>query len=154
MIDTLVARADSCAVADLEDFHRDFLPRFIDAQRRYHSGDAEPNNALWSTRDPVSLFAARGLSGVGTEDVTKTFRLVASWFSDLRSYEWELLVSNVSGDLAYTVAIERYTASREGRPPAPTELRATHVYRRENGHWKAVHRHADLRPSGDLAQPA
>ena len=144
MIDTLVARADSCAVADLEDFHRDFLPRFIDAQRRYHSGDAEPNNALWSTRDPVSLFAARGLGGVGTEDVTKTFRLVASWFSDLRSYEWELLVSNVSGDLAYTVAIERYTASREGRPPAPTELRATHVYRRENGHWKAVHRHADL----------
>ncbi len=98
MIDTLVARADSCAVADLEDFHRDFLPRFIDAQRRYHSGDAEPNNALWSTRDPVSLFAARGLSGVGTADVTKTFRLVASWFSDLRSYEWELLVSNVSGD--------------------------------------------------------
>ena len=92
----------------------------------------------------MSLFAARGLGGVGTEDVTKTFRLVASWFSDLRSYEWELLVSNVSGDLAYTVAIERYTASREGRPPAPTELRATHVYRRENGHWKAVHRHADL----------
>jgi hypothetical protein len=43
VIDTLVARADSCAVADLEDFHRDFLPRFIDAQRRYHSGDAEPN---------------------------------------------------------------------------------------------------------------
>jgi len=80
----------------------------------------------------------------GTEDVTRTFRFVASWFSDLRSYDWELLASDVIGDCAYTVAIERYTASREGRPVAPTELRATHVYRRENGQWRAVHRHADL----------
>ena len=31
---------------DLEDFHRNFLPRFIDAQRAFHDGDAEPNIAL------------------------------------------------------------------------------------------------------------
>ena len=47
--------------------------------------------------------------------------------------------------MAYTVAIERYTASREGQPPAPTELRVTHIYRREGGQWHAVHRHADLK---------
>lgn len=99
-------------MGDVEDFHADFLPRFIDAQRAFHDGDAEPNNTLWSTTDPVSLFAARGLSGIGTEDVTETFRFVASWFSDVRSYEWELLISDVSGDMAYMVAIERYTASR------------------------------------------
>jgi ketosteroid isomerase-like protein len=132
-------------MGDVEDFQRDFLPRFIDAQRAFHDGDAEPNNTLWSTTDPVSLFAARGLSGIGTEDVMETFRFVASWFSDVRSYEWELLISDVSGDMAYTVAIERYTASREGQPPAPTELRVTHIYRREGGHWHAVHRHADLK---------
>jgi ketosteroid isomerase-like protein len=51
-----------------------------------------------------------------------------------------LLVSEVSGDLAYTVAIERYTASRNGRPPAPTELRVTHGYRREADREGAVHR--------------
>jgi len=145
VLDAWVALDHSCAMGDVEDFHRDFLPRFIDAQRAYHDGDPEPNNALWSATDPVSLFAARGLSGTGTEDVTKTFRFVAAWFSDVRSYDWELLVSDVRGDLAYTVAIERYTASREGRPPAPTELRVTHVYRREDGQWRAVHRHADLK---------
>jgi len=48
----------------------------------------------------------------------------------------------VSGDLAYTVAIERYTASRNGRPPAPTELRVTHGYRREADREGAVHRRA------------
>jgi ketosteroid isomerase-like protein len=148
-IDALVTRADSCAVADIEDFHRDFLPRFIDAQRAYHDGDAEPNNALWSTTDQVSLFAARGLGGVGTQAVMETFSSVASWFSDVQGYEWEHLVSEVSGDLAYTVTIERYTASRQGRPPALSELRATHVFLRKNGHWRAVHRHADRKPSAD-----
>jgi ketosteroid isomerase-like protein len=133
-------------MGDVGDFHRDFLPRFVDAQRAFHDGDPEPNNTLWSTTEPVSLFAARGLSGIGTEDVTETFRFVASWFSDVRSYEWELLVSDVSGDMAYTVAIERYTASRDGQPPARTELRVTHVYRRQDGQWQAVHRHADLKP--------
>ena len=131
---------------EVEDFHRDFLPRFVEAQRAFHDGDAEPNNALWSTTDPVSLFAARGLCVTGTEQVTKTLRFVASTFSDVRSFEWEPVVSEVSGDLAYTVAIERYAASADGRLPASKELRVTHVYRREDGQWKAVHRHADPRP--------
>jgi hypothetical protein len=48
-------------MAEPEDFYRDFLPRFIDAQRAFHDGDPEPNLALWSSEDPVTLFAARGL---------------------------------------------------------------------------------------------
>jgi hypothetical protein len=80
-------------MGDVDDFHRDFLPRFIDAQRAFHDGDPEPNNTLWSTTEPVSLFAARGLNAIGSEDVTKTFRFISSWFSDVHSYEWELLAS-------------------------------------------------------------
>lgn len=51
----------------LEDFHHDFLPRFIDAQIAFHDGDAAPNNALWTDTDPVTLFAARGLCKSGTD---------------------------------------------------------------------------------------
>jgi hypothetical protein len=115
MIATDRPRVDSCPLPDVEDFHRDFLPRFIEVRRIYHGGEPEPNNALWSTTDPVSLFAARGLIATGTDEVRRTFRLVAAWFSDLRSYEWELLASEVIGELclrAYTVATERSTASR------------------------------------------
>ena len=82
-------------MGNLEDFHRDFLPRFIDAQRAFHDGDPEPNLTLWSTADPVTLFAARGLVDTGSERVTKTFRFVASTFSDVRSFEWETLASGV-----------------------------------------------------------
>jgi ketosteroid isomerase-like protein len=126
-----------------EDFHHDFLPRFIDAQVAFHDGDAAPSNALWTDTDPVTLFAARGVCESGTERVTETFDRVASEFSSVRDYAWELFASGVSGDLAYTVAIERYVASLRGEPPAQQELRVTHIYRREQGQWRAIHRHAD-----------
>ena len=133
-------------MSETEDFEHGFLPRFIDAQRAFHDGDPKPNQALWSTTDPVTLFAARGLVSRGTEPVTKTFEDVASTFSDVRDFEWESLASGVFGDFAYTAAAERYTNSRDGGPPEATELRATHVYRRQDGQWRAVHRHADRRP--------
>jgi ketosteroid isomerase-like protein len=130
-------------MAELEDFHHDFLPRFIDAQRAFHDGDAAPNNDLWTDIDPVTLFAARGLCESGSDRVTEIFDLVASEFSAVRDFRWELIASGMSGDLAYTVAIESYTASLRGESPALQELRVTHVYRREDGRWLAVHRHAD-----------
>jgi ketosteroid isomerase-like protein len=94
----------------------------------------------------VTLFAARGLVNTGSGPVRKTFEYVASTFSGVENFEWTPLASGVSGDLAYTAALERYTNSRDGGPPEVTELRATHVYRREDGRWHAVHRHADRMP--------
>ena len=136
-----------------EDFHRDFLPRFIDAQRAFHDGDPAPNNALWTDTDPVTLFAARGLCESGTERVTQTFDRVASEFSAVRDYAWDLLAPGISGDLAYSVAIESYVASLREEPPAQQELRVTHVYRREHGQWFAVHRHADRKPPAPPRTP-
>ena len=130
-------------MSESEHFEQEFLPRFIEAQRAFHAGDPEPNRALWSTTDPTTLFAARGQVKSGNEQLAKTFEHVASWFSDLREFEWEPVASGVLGDFAYTAAFERYTNSRNGGPLETTELRATHVYRREDGHWRAVHRHAD-----------
>ena len=140
-------------MSEPEDFHRDFLPRFIDAQRAFHGGDPEPNIALWSTADHVTLFAVRGMRNVGTDALTSTFRRVASWFSDVAGYEWELISSDVSGDSAYTVCIERYSASVSGGTPEDFEVRSTHVFRREDGRWLAVHRHADRQPLEELPSP-
>ena len=67
--------------------------------------------------------------------------------SNCRTYEYELLAAGASGDLAYTVGYENYEASRDGGPVTPNRLRVTHVYRRENGEWRIVHRHGDGLPS-------
>ena len=53
-------------------------------------------------------------------------------------------------DLAYTVGYEHTAFSMDGGPVAPITLRVTHVYRREDGEWKIVHRHADVPPTGQL----
>lgn len=49
-------------------------------------------------------------------------------------------------ELAYTVGYEEQVASNDGGPEAPMRLRVTHIYRRENGEWLLVHRHADFPP--------
>jgi ketosteroid isomerase-like protein len=58
--------------------------------------------------------------------------------------EVEYLSSSVGGDLAYTVAIERSRVLIVGQDkPATMALRVTHVFRKENGAWRLVHRQAD-----------
>jgi ketosteroid isomerase-like protein len=63
-------------------------------------------------------------------------------FSDCTSYTFELQAYDVVGDMAFTAGLERTSASMDGQPRSYT-LRATQVYRREDGEWKVAHRHAD-----------
>ena len=58
--------------------------------------------------------------------------------------EIEYLSGRISGELAYTVAIERSRVHIVGqKEPAVMQLRVTHVYGKEHGKWKLLHRHAD-----------
>ena len=45
--------------------------------------------------------------------------------------------------LAYIVEIERYHGKVGTSEAAPNALRVTIVFRREDGEWRIVHRHAD-----------
>lgn len=47
--------------------------------------------------------------------------------------------------MAYTVGLEHTSVSVDGEPHTYT-LRATQVYRREEGEWKVAHRHGDTVP--------
>ena len=58
------------------------------------------------------------------------------------SYTFEVQAYDVIGDMAYTAGLERTSVSVDGKPRTYT-LRATQVYRREDGQWKVVHRHGD-----------
>jgi ketosteroid isomerase-like protein len=78
---------------------------------------------------------------------------VASRLSNVRDYSFDVEVADLSGDLAYTVCYERFSDSTDGGPVESTTLRVTHIYRRENGEWKIVHRHADHLPI-DQSPPA
>ena len=57
----------------------------------------------------------------------------------------EIIAAEVVGDMAYTVGYEHTQASVDGQPRRYT-MRATQVYRREDGAWRVAHRHADTGP--------
>ena len=139
-------------MSELDDFLTTTLARQVEEEEALHNGDVQPRLAMWSTRDPVTVFGA--LKSVsGWDEVSQVIRWLASGHSDCTAYRFELIAAGVSSDLAYTVGLEHTSVSWEGVPMEPYTLRVTHVYRRENGEWKIVHRHGD-HPPIDQSPPA
>jgi ketosteroid isomerase-like protein len=127
----------------VDEFRSNILARQIEAEAAFAHGDPRPRMALWARRDPVTLFGAIGMSESGWGELSKTFAWVASRFSKVSNFRFDVEVVEVSGDMAYTLGFERFEGSIAGRPVEPVTARVTHIYRREEGEWKIVHRHAD-----------
>ncbi len=129
---------------ETEQFLAEALPKQRAAELAIHKGDAEPRLAMWSHADRATLFGAKLTAG-GWSEVEPAFREVASWFTDSVEYDFEVIAAGASGDLAYTVGYEHNKVTVDGQPRTYT-LRVTHVYRREAGEWRIVHRHGDFPP--------
>jgi ketosteroid isomerase-like protein len=93
----------------------------------------------------VTLFGAWGPIERGPARLTETFRWVGTRFKS-GTLVPEDVVSFESGDLAYTVGFERGDVVVDGGAPMPMTIRVTHVYRRIDGEWRLMHRHADFPP--------
>lgn len=126
---------------ETEDFLAEVLPTYVTAETAIHNGDIGPRLAMWSRTEPLTLFGA-AVSGTGWAKLDATFHMLGDEFSDCTAYVNEVIAAEASGDLAYMVAIEHTSASIKGTPRT-YELRATTVFRREDGEWKIVHRHGD-----------
>ena len=133
-------------MSEVDDFLSTTMPRLIEAERALHNGDVEPRLGMWSHSEPVTLFGA-WFSDTGWEDVSHTFNVLASRFSDCTAYDVDLIAAGASGDMAYTVAYEHTSASIQ-RVPRTYTLRVTQIYRREDSEWKVVHRHGDELAAG------
>ena len=134
-----------------DEFLEATLPRMLEADTALHNGDARLRSAMWSQRDPVTLFGALK-SAIGWNEIGAGFKWLESRFSDCESFDYEVIAADAKGDLGYIVGIEHTTASVGGAPPEAFSLRVTTIFRREDGEWKAVHRHADAVPETPSAQ--
>ena len=132
------------ASAQDSDF-RFFLRDFEDSTRRFINGDAERWKHHASHREDVTILGGFGGHEKGWQEVGPRYDWAAARFRESRAtLQVEYLATTVSGDLAYTVSLERSEAHVVGQDrPAPMVLRVTHVFRKEGGQWKLVHRHAD-----------
>ncbi|MFF2244300.1 nuclear transport factor 2 family protein [Arthrobacter sp. NPDC058130] len=112
-----------------------------EAELALHNGDAGPRRAIWSLNEPVSILGAwRNVFGQRELDVL--FTNLEAQFSNCTSYRFELLASDVQGSIAYTAGLEHISTSVDGEPRSYV-LRATQIYRHEDGEWRVAHRHAD-----------
>jgi ketosteroid isomerase-like protein len=118
------------------------MPRLRQAETDLHDGDAAPRMAMWSHEPPVTLFGGV-MGGSGWAEIEPIFERLGAAFSGCRSFENDVIAAGAGEDFAYTAAYEHTTASIRGGPPSAYVLRVTTVFRREDGEWKVVHRHAD-----------
>jgi ketosteroid isomerase-like protein len=128
--------SESDLAQTIEQYHR-ALDAFV-------TGDPEPDKRLFSRRDDVTLANPLGPPARGWNRVEETMERAASQLRDGESIAFERISEYATADLAYIVEIERTRVKLGGAAEAaPTSLRATTIFRREDDGWKIAHRHAD-----------
>lgn len=126
---------------------RAFLQTWEQAQTRFINGDP----TLWkqhaSHRDDVTILGGFGGEGEkGWKAVGARYDWASSQYRPGNAMlKVDYLNIVVSGDLAFTVGVERQQGARVGtqREGVNRALRVTQVFRKEGDGWKLAHRHAD-----------
>jgi ketosteroid isomerase-like protein len=135
----------------------ELIEQFHLAQGKFVKGNPEPVKKLLSHREDVTLDNPLSSPAHGWDEVAATMERAASQFTDGEIVGYEIIEKHLTPELAYVVEIERHKAKVGGREDiVPTALRATMIFRPEDGEWKVVHRHADpittARPAESMIQ--
>jgi ketosteroid isomerase-like protein len=118
-------------------------------------GNPEPLKMVYSHREDASLANPFGPPVRGWEQAAAIIERAASNYKDGEIVGFENVAKYVTPELAYIVEVERYKAKvGGGEKLAPISLRVTSIYRREDGVWKIVHRHADPITTAQPAESA
>ena len=120
----------------IEEYHR--------AGLEITNGNPEVYKTLYSRRDDVTLANPFGPPARGWAEVSARLDGAARNYRDGAVVGFENFATVVTPDLAYIVEVESYRARVGGAEQmAPVAVRVTTAFRREDGVWKVIHRHAD-----------
>jgi ketosteroid isomerase-like protein len=147
------------------------IEQFQLASNEYHKGNAEPMIGMFSQREDVSVADPWSPAVCGWNKVVATVRRAASNYRDGEPIDFESIAKVVTPELAFIVENE-WSRARVGgtQDLVNVALRATIIFRNEDGDWRIVHRHADpivtaqavrsilhkdaLHPSQDIPSPS
>jgi ketosteroid isomerase-like protein len=124
------------------------LAQFIEQYHRsvgsFLQGDLEPQKRLWSRRDDVTLANPLGPPARGWRQVEDALDRAASQIHGGEVVSVERISEVATSELAYIVEIERERVKIGSADTfAASSLRVTSIFRREDGQWRLIHRHAD-----------
>jgi ketosteroid isomerase-like protein len=120
---------------------------------RAAAGDPAPIQALYSHRDDVTAFYGWGGYERGWDAVRRRWTWAASQFGG-GTVQYETLTAVATPALAYATEVETFRVRVAGVDgPVEWSNRVTHIFRREEGAWRLVHRHANrLEPQVPAAE--
>jgi ketosteroid isomerase-like protein len=110
------------------------------------NGDATALETISTHRSPATIFGPKGDVVQGAQQVIEANGKAADAFDTGSNNGFEILHQHSSGDLGYWVGLQRSLVRVKGKgkeEPVPFDLRVTEIFRREEGGWKLMHRHAD-----------
>lgn len=114
------------------------------AMAKVANGDVSAIKALYSHSDDASSFYGWGGYEKGWAAVAKRWDWAGSQFQG-GSVRHENISTVVGADMFFTTDVETYSNQRVAGIEGLTgwSNRVTHIFRRENGQWRLVHRHAN-----------
>lgn len=126
-----------------EDFNQ-VVENYHLALGEFMKGNPGPAKQLYSQRDDVTLGNPFGPFARGWAEVVETMERAASNYRDGDATGFDNVAKCVTSELAYLVEVEQLRSKVGGRTDVtPLALRATSIFRPEDGLWKIVHRRAD-----------
>lgn len=130
------------------------LAQYHDALDTFARGDAGYIKRLYSHGNDIVLANPFGPAAQGWADVEERTDFAVAHFRDGECRSFESLYRLVLADTAVIHEVEHWKAKISGRLEAnPFTLRVTTVFRKEDGTWHVVLRHADPISSPDENGP-
>jgi len=119
------------------------IARLHAAMAKVANGDTSAIKALYAHSDDATSFYGWGGYEKGWEAVARRWDWAGRQFQG-GTVSYQSVSAVATGELAYTTDIETFTARMDGvERPVAWSNRVTHIFRRERGAWRLVHRHAN-----------
>lgn len=119
--------------------------QFYTSLNALFTGDATPMQEIWSHADDVTYMGPAGGFQIGWEEVRVKWESQAALKlgGKVEPYESRVIVGD---DLAFVQCYERGENVDAEGSPVQVSIRATNIFRKENGAWKMIGHHTDLLP--------
>ena len=142
---SVVATAPIDATADSKEEVRAANARFYEALNEMFSGNLALMKEVWSHAADVTYMGPGGDYRVGWEEVLSSWEEQASMRlgGEVNPDRTQVVVGK---ELAVTHGVERGENTSAQGKPEPVSIRATNVFRYEEGEWKMIGHHTDLLP--------
>lgn len=123
-----------------------FMAQREAAARAYVAGDGPLVEALSASEGQATFFDPGGGFTEGAAKINEANRAGAKSFGPGGTTHFDVKDKGESGDLAFWTGYQIASVNREGKT-IPMTIRITEIFRREDGQWRMVHRHASMAKS-------